>query len=510
MVNIGHYIALNARKHPGKWALTCEDRTYTYREFNQKVNRLAHGLLDLGVKKGEKVALMMKNTDYFPLSYFAAAKIGAVLVPMNFRLAVSEVSYILNQSDSVIVIADEEFDDLVEKAIQGISAIRQVITAPRSRAAGHLSFGDVLSGRESEPEVAVCRDDDLQIMYTSGTTGRPKGALFDHKRVMENNIQMMGTVGHSADDIYLHVAPLFHAGQLSLCLNPGFFTGASHVMLKDFDPVKVLEMIEKYKITFFFGVPTMYNMMLQVPNAADFKLSSVKRCGYGAAPMPAELLKKSIDLFDTNQFYGLAGLTEGGPCGIYLSPSDHQFKIGSTGKHPLIFTEVRIVDDQGCDVPPEVPGEILFRGETIMKGYYRKPTETAETIRDGWLRTGDLAIKDEDGYITFVDRIKDMIISGGENIYTAEVENALYKYPGVLEAAVVGAPDPKWGETVTAFVVLKPGETTEAEEIQAVCRRHLAGYKIPRDIVFLETLPHTASGKVQKFMLREQLRGGKN
>jgi long-chain acyl-CoA synthetase len=211
MENVGHYLALNARRHPEKWALSYEDRTYTYGEFNQKVNRLAHGLIELGVKKGEKIALMMKNTDYFPISYFAAAKIGAILVPMNFRLVEMEVTYILDQSDSVLVITDEEFTDLIEKARQGVVAIRNVISAPAPRVAGYLSFDDMLSDTDSEPDVAVSEEDDLQIMYTSGTTGRPKGALFDHKSVIANNVQIMGTMGMNADDIFLHVAPLFHA-----------------------------------------------------------------------------------------------------------------------------------------------------------------------------------------------------------------------------------------------------------------------------------------------------------
>jgi len=243
-----------------------------------------------------------------------------------------------------------------------------------------------------------------------------------------------------------------------------------------------------------------------VPNAADFNLSSIRACMYGAAPMAATLVQQSMDLFKTNQFYSLAGLTEGGPSGVYLSPHDHQTKIGCSGKHPLLLTEVKLVDLDGNDVAPGVHGEVLLRGETIMKEYYKKPAETAETIVDGWLHTGDLAVKDEEGFITFVDRIKDMIISGGENIYSVEVESALYKLPKVLEAAVVGTPDPIWGEKVNAVVVLKPGETADSQEIQQFCRQHLAGYKIPRNVVFVNSLPHNAAGKLLKYKIREQLK----
>lgn len=505
-MNIGHYLALNARRHPDKLAITCGDRTCTYDQFNRTVNRMANGLLELGIKKSEKVALMMTNTDLFPLCYYALAKIGAVIVPMNFRLVAGEVGYILKQSDSVAVIADDTFEQVIAEAGKDAPAVRHVIAAPAARVDGHLSSDDLLSADDGEPGISICPEDDLQILYTSGTTGRPKGALFDHMRVFKTNIAMTGSMGFSSDDRFLHVAPLFHAAQLNIFLNPGIFLGTSHFIVREFNPVKVLELIEEYKITFFFGVPTMYNMMLQVPNAADFDLSSVRSCGYGAAPMAAPLVRQSMDLFKTDQFYSLAGLTEGGPSGVYLSPHDHKTKIGCSGKHPLLLTEVKVVDVDGREVAPGVHGEVLLRGEVIMKEYYKKSAETAQTIVDGWLHTGDVAVKDDEGYITFVDRIKDMIISGGENVYSVEVENALYKCPKVLEAAVVGTPDPKWGEMVNAIVVLKPGETANGLEITEFCRQHLAGYKIPRNFVFVNSLPRNASGKLLKFKIREQLK----
>jgi acyl-CoA synthetase (AMP-forming)/AMP-acid ligase II len=504
---IGQYLSLNARRHPDKWALTFEDRTYSYSEFNRQVNKLANGLIDLGIKKGEKVALMLKNSDYFPISYYALSKIGAVIVPLNFRLVASEVSYILEQSDSIAVIVEEDLDETIEACRKNLPAVRHVISAPVSTIEGHLSFEDVMSALDEEPAIEIFPEDDLQIMYTSGTTGRPKGALFDHQRVTKVTLAIIGALGHQAGDRFLHVAPLFHAAQLTICLNAGIFLGASHLILSDFDPIRVLEMIEKHKISFFFGVPTMYNVMLQVPNVAEYDLSSIRRCGYGAAPMAATQVQQSMELFKTDQFFSLAGLTEGGPSGVYLSPEDHRDKIGTSGKDPLLFTEVKIVDIDGNEVEPGVHGEVLLRGETIMKGYYQKPKETAETIVDGWLHTGDLAVIDKEGYITFVDRIKDMIISGGENIYSVEVESVLYKHPKVLEAAVVGTPDPKWGEKVNALLVLKPGETLDNQEIEDFCRQHLAGYKIPRNFVFMETLPRNASGKLLKYKLREQLQG---
>ena len=237
----------------------------------------------------------------------------------------------------------------------------------------------------------------------------------------------------------------------------------------------------------------------------DFDLSSVRNCAYGAAPMAAPLVRQSMDLFKTDRFFSLAGLTEGGPSGVYLSPDDHRTKIGCSGKRPLLLTEARLADCDGNPTPPGVPGELLLRSEIMMKEYYKKPAETAETIVDGWLHTGDVAVMDEEGFITLVDRMKDMIISGGENIYSVEVENALYKLPKVLEAAVVGTPDPDWGEKVNAVVVLKPGESADGREIQDFCRLHMAGYKIPRNVVFVNSLPRNASGKLLKYEIRRQL-----
>lgn len=503
-MNVLSCLAQNARRHPHKLALIYEDRTYTYAQFNQTVNRLAHGLSRLGIKKGEKVALMLKNSDYFAICFFAAAKIGAVLVPINFRLVAGEVRYILEQSDSVLIICEEELDELIEEARQGVSAIRNVITVEHPKVTGHVSIHDVFSELEYEPEVKINNADDLQIMYTSGTTGRPKGALFDHQRIQNVTIAMLGTLGHNAQDRFLHVAPLFHAAQLNICLIPAFFVGATNVIHREFHPLEVLKAIEKHRITFFFSVPTMYNYLLQIRDGQTYDLSSIRRCGYGAAPMAAELVKKSMELFQTDQFYNLCGLTEGGPSGIILWPEEHRTKMGASGKTPLLLTEARVVTPDGNETVPGEVGELILRGETIMKEYYKKPVETAETLRNGWLHTGDLAVKDSDGYVTLVDRSKDMIISGGENVYSVEVENVLYAFPKILEAAVIGTPNSTWGETVTAVIVPKPGERIHTEELQTFCREHLAGYKIPRDVYVVNELPRNASGKLQKFKLREQ------
>ncbi len=504
-MDIGSCLARNARRHPDKWAVTCEGRTYTYGEFNREVNRLANGLMALGIEKGQKVALMMKNSDHFAVSFFAAAKLGAVLVPLNFRLTCAEIRYILDHSDSVSVICDEEYSKLVEEARTQVPTVQQVIVVGTPTVPGHLAFQEVFSPSDQEPDVVVHERDDLEILYTSGTTGRPKGALFDHHRIMQVGIKMMAVLGLNVRDRLLHLAPLFHSAQLNLLLLPGFFLGNSQVIHRDFHPIDTLKAIQEHKITLFFGVPTMYAFLLQVPGAERFDLSSVTRCAYGAAPMAPEIIRRSMQLFGTDQFYNLCGLTEGGPGGICLTPEAHQTKLGASGTS-MFHTEARVVDDSGQDVPPGNIGELILRGETVMKEYYKNPQATAEAMRGGWLHTGDLAVIDDDGYITLVDRKKDMIISGGENVYSVEVEQILYAHPQVLEAAVIGLPHEVWGEVVTAVIVPKPGQVIDPEELQTFCRQFLAGYKIPRMVLFVEQLPRNASGKILKYKLRNDLK----
>ncbi len=504
-MDIGSCLARNARRHPEKRALTCEERTYTYAEFNKEVNRLAHGLAALGVKKGDKVALMMKNSDWFAIAFFAAAKLGAVLVPINFRLAVVEAQYILQHSDSVLVICDEEFAGLIDEARSGAADLRHVVVVGETPVAGQLRYSQVVTDNRAEPAVELTEYDDLQILYTSGTTGKPKGAVFDHHRVLQVSVNMMAAMGLNPNDRLLHLAPLFHAAQLNLFLLTGFYLGCSSVIHRDFHPEQALAAIQQYQISFFFGVPAMYTYLLQVPNRERYDLSSVTRCSYGAAPMAPELVRQSMELFGTDQFFNLCGLTEGGPGGVILTPEGHKMKLGASGT-AIFQNEARVVDDQDQEVAPGGIGELVLRGETVMKEYYKNPQATAEAFRGGWLHTGDLATIDEDGVITLVDRKKDMIISGGENVYSVEVEQVLYSYPQVLEAAVIGVPHELWGETVAAVIVPKPGETMELEDLQAFCRRYLAGYKIPRVLFLVDRLPRNASGKILKFKLRSELR----
>lgn len=502
-MNIGSLLSQNARKFPDILAIECEGRCYTYRQFNEQVNRLAHGLLQQGFQKGDKIALMMKNSDHFVFSFFATAKIGAVAVPVNFRLTSIEVQYILQQSEAKLVICDLEFEETIASAREE-TEVRTVITIGEPKTIGYLSYENVLMENGSEPEIEVSVSDDLEILYTSGTTGRPKGALFDHDRIFKVGIACTINMGLRPHERILHVAPLFHSAQLNLFLISGVALGATHIIHRDFHPVKTLQAIQEHKITHFFGVPAMFNFILQVPNASDYDLSSIRRCGYGAAPMAPELVKRSIQLFKTDQFYNLCGLTEGGPGGILLDPEGHKQHLGKGGK-PIFFTEARVVDDKGSDVKPGVVGEFIIKSPMVMKEYYKKPEETKSTIKDGWLYTGDLATIDEEGYITLVDRKKDMIITGGENVYSVEVEGVLFEHPAVLDAAIIGLPDETWGEAVCAVIVPKEGVELDEDEIRSFCRQKLAGYKVPRRFFIEQQLPRNASGKILKYQLRQKL-----
>lgn len=502
-LNVSTSLTLNAARHSDKLAIICEGRSYTYQQFNEEVNRLSNGILKLGYRKGEKAAIFMKNSDHFAIAYYALVKAGLVIVPVNFRLTAVETSYILSQSDTTLVICDDEFEELINSTKETVADVRQVVVCPAAKTAENIGWEAVRSEDSSEPVVDVHIHDDVEILFTSGTTGKPKGALFDHQRILSVNMSLIMGSEMNQRDRLIHLAPLFHSAQLNLFLLTGIMLGTTAVIHRDFNPVEVLKAIEEHKITYFFGVPAMYNALLQVPNAKNYTLNSVQKCFYGAAPMAPKLVQDSITLFGTDQFYNLCGLTEAGPGGVILYPDEHKERLGAGGK-AMFLSNTRVVDDQMNDVKAGETGEFIIKGPIVMKEYYKKPEETSQTFKDDWLLTGDLATIDEEGYITIVDRKKDMILSGGENIYSVEVEQVLNSHPQILEAATIGVPDEKWGEVVAAVLVLKEGETVEEEELKEFCRERLAGYKIPKIYLYSNELPRNASGKILKYQLREQ------
>lgn len=502
-MNIVEMLEVNALRHPSKEALIYQNRMYTYEEFNAKVNQLAHGLIREGVKKGDKLAMFMKNSDDFVFTYYAGAKIGAVLVPINFRLLPKEINYIVTQSNSSFIVADQEYEEIVNEAVKDISSVRKHFSAPFAKNEYSTSFSKVFMENRDNPGIQLNGTDDLHLLYTSGTTGFPKGALFDHQRVEYVALQFILTLNYHSDERMMNFAPLFHCAQLTIGMLSGFYIGGTTVVYRDFNPRVILADIQKYSITSFLAVPTMHIAFINTPKKADFDFSTVEKVIYGAAPMSEDVVRKCIDYYGTDQMYSLCGQTEGGPNGIVLYPKDHKKYAGMAGKDSSLFTLVDIVNEQGLSVEPGVVGELILKGPTIMKGYYNNPQATKKTIINGWLHTGDLAMKDQDGYIKLVDRSKDMIISGGENIYSIEVENIIAKHPKIADVAVIGNPDMKWGESVTAIAVKKTNEEVTEQEIIDFTQANIARYKAPKKVIFVDVLPRNASGKLMKYQLRE-------
>ncbi|MDQ0269797.1 class I adenylate-forming enzyme family protein [Cytobacillus purgationiresistens] len=502
-MNLIQGLERNARNNAGKAAIVYQYKVYTYKQYNEEVNQIANALVAYGVKKGDKIAIMMKNSAEFAFVFYATLKAGAIAVPVNFRLTSKEAGYIISHSDSILVFADSDLSETVHKAVGGNQQVKLQIVSGRAKSVNQKLLSEFVSRNKENPNIEVFESDDAEIMYTSGTTGKPKGVLLDHHRVLHVALGTTIMFKMGSEDNLIHLAPLFHCAQLNLFLVTGTMLGCTNVIRQDFNPMQTLKDIEEYKISLFFAVPTMYNFLLQVPNRNQYDLSSVLRCGYGAAPMPISVLTQAMDMFGTDQFFNMCGQTEGGPGGVFLLPEYHKTNLGASGRADY-RNDAKVVNDNGEDVQPGEVGEFILKSESVMKGYYKNPEETSEALRNGWLYTGDLATKDGDGFITLVDRKKDMIISGGENVYSTEVEHVLYKHPDILEAAVIGIPHEMWGETVAAVVVAKEGRSINIDALQQFCREDLAGYKIPRAFYEIDQLPRNTSGKILKYQLREK------
>ena len=477
-MDLGGLVARNARTVPDKEGIIFQNNRYTWKQVNERVNTVSHALVDAGVKKGDKVAMWMYNSDLFMFAFYGIVKTGAVAVPVNFRLAAREAEYIFGNCDAVAVIFDDVFEPAVREMKPRRDKVAAYFSAGSERFDGFDPLSDVMaSGNTEEPGIEVDEYDDSEIIYTSGTTGKPKGALLTHHAQMVLTTTVATLVALRPMDRILHAAPMFHSAELNLYCNPGTYVGATHDIVKDFIPILVLELIEKEKITQFFGAPVMYSFMMSVPDFDKYDLSSVRYYGYGAAPMAAEAVRRMIEKFKTDQFFCLCGLTEGGPGGVALYPEDQIRKAGAGGKY-IVNMETRLVD----------------------------PEATAETIKDGWVHTGDLGTMDDEGYITLVDRAKDMIITGGGNVYSKEVEDAIFENPAIADAVIIGVPHVEWGETVMAVVVLQEGRSLSLEDLREFLKPRIADYKIPRLLEVVKALPRNVSGKVLKFKMREEFK----
>jgi long-chain acyl-CoA synthetase len=511
---------VHARRVAGtREAVVCGSTRYTWEEFDQRTDALARGLAGLGIQRGDRVAVLMLNCHRYLELYYACARMGAVIVPLNIRLARPEIVFILNDSESKVLVVDKAFAPHATGRDTFPTVENIIYIGDEKTPDGMMNYEDVVSkGSHMQESVdQAMEDDDLSgLYYTGGTTGRAKGVMLSHKNVVSNAVNVVIAAAYNEKDTYLHAAPMFHLADTASTFAITM-VGGRHAFVPMFNPEAVLQVIQQEKVTVTTLVPTMINMLLNHPHVDNYDLSSLRRLTYGAAPMPVELLKKGLAKW--GQIFGQGyGLTEAAPLLTGLDTWDHipdgtpeqMQRLSSVGRE-IPCVEVRVVNVDGEDVQPGEIGEIIARGPNIMLGYWHMPEATAAAIVDGWLHTGDLATVDEANYIYIVDRAKDMIISGGENVYSIEVENALYTHPAVLEAAVIGIPDEHWGEAVHAVVVLKPGMQASAEELINHTRTQIAGYKVPRSIEFFtEALPKIGAGKILKRTLREKYWAGQS
>ncbi|MGW6730171.1 long-chain-fatty-acid--CoA ligase [Nocardia sp. NPDC055029] len=500
-------LARHARKIPGEVAIRFGDESVTYAEFDDRVNRLANYLLAEGVDAGDRVAVLTLNNPQTVITYVACARLGAISVPVNFRLTPAEVGYILADSGAVVTVVDALLAPVVAKAKDDVPSLRRclVIGGSPDVIPGGESFDQVVSEASS---AAVEREVDEHapafIMYTSGTTGRPKGAVLTHANTFHNVTSQIIHLGLPADcQVWMIGVPLFHIAGVGMFLT-GLYRGGRMVIasMGGFDPAATVDLWEREQVNVTFLVPSQWQVVCQLPDIGKRDLSALRVTSWGAAPATPALLRKIMESFPDAMLYTAFGQTETSPVTTLLLGNDALGKVGSVGK-PLLNVEVRIVDANMNDVAVGEVGEIVYRGPNVMKEYWNNPEATAAAFAGGWFHSGDLVRQDEDGFIYVVDRLKDMIISGGENVYCAEVENAVADHPKVADVAVIGAPDDKWGEV--PFAVVVPLDTTApptTEEIEQWCRERLAVYKCPKRLLIVEDLPRNASGKILKHVLR--------
>lgn len=506
-MNVGYIVTQKAIQIPDKTAIICEGKEYTYKTFNNRINQLANALLDMGIKKNDHVALLLENCNQFMEIYFALAKIGGVLIPINWRLNVKEIEYIANNSKAVIFILGTNYIDTVNSIRKSIRKVKEFIVVGKDNPDNMKNYEQLISSYPSnEPVVAkeVGLNDDMSIIYTSGTTGRPKGAVHTHGSTLWEAVNEAIPLKLCEDDISVVSAPLFHVGGFHNLHFPLYYVGGTAIIHTHFSEEDILRDIVKYRATLIFGVSSMLRRIVQWPEIGKYDLSSIRIVLTGGEPFDARDIKEVVRYFNHGEYVQVYGLTEGISLSTFLDGKHALEKIGSVGK-PFYGVELRIVDEQGNDVPNGGTGEIIQKGTHIMRDYWAMPKDAGPTFdKDGWFHTGDLAKLDDEGYIYIVGRIKDMIISGGENIYPAEIEHILYLNQKIKEAAVVGVPDAKWGEAVKAFLVLKPGMQMTEEEVVNHCTEHLARFKRPKYVEFVEALPKTASGKIAKGELRKR------
>ncbi|MEI2777517.1 MAG: long-chain fatty acid--CoA ligase [Tetrasphaera sp.] len=504
-ITLGGWFSGRAARSPRRPALTFEGTTWTFGELLERIDRLAAALRASGVKHGDRVAFIGFNQPASLETWVACSRLGAIYVPLNFRLAGPELAFIIEDAGIHTVVAGSA-------QMAGIDAIREQVNVRHyigvdegaQRPEGWASYEKLITanGRLDSPDVV--RPEELSvIMYTSGTTGTPKGVMLSHENLWWSDIALLSWIDISADDVTLAFSPLFHIAGLNFMIGITWMRGGHVVLHRSFDAQATLDDIQKYRIKTLFGVPAMFIAISQLPGFADADLSTVRMAVCGGAPAPEPLLRIFADRgIGVLQGYGL---TETAPAAIFLVAEYALSKLGAAGQPPL-YIEAKLMDGTREVTAPFERGEILLKGPNITTGYWNRPEATAAAFDPGgWFHTGDVGQYDDDGIISIVDRVKDMVISGGENVYPAEVENVLFGHPAVSEAAVIGLPDEKWGEAVTAVVALHPGATLTLAELREFANESLARYKLPQKLFVVDELPRNPTGKVLKFQLRDDL-----
>lgn len=511
-MNLSSQLHATALKFPQKTAYVFQDQTSTYAELDAAISKFASGLAELGVKKGDHVALLLGNSPHFVIGLYGALRLGATVIPVNPIYTPDEIGYILTNGDVKVVIALDLFLPLAEKMhpmlpnVTNFILCETTVDSAVSKAVEQnekmKSFTDILAQGDlnfTGPELNI--DDTAVILYTSGTTGKPKGAMLTHRNLYSNAKDSGDYLRINAEDRVVTVLPMFHVFCLTVSLNAPLLNGATLFIVPRFSPKDVFSIAKKYKPTVFAGVPTMYNFLYQFEESDPADLQSLRLCISGGASMPVALLKNFEKKFQVVISEGY-GLSEASPVTSF-NPLDRPRKPGSIGTS-ILNVENKVVNELGEEVPVGQVGELIVRGPNVMKGYYKMPEETAATIREGWLHTGDLAKMDEEGYLYIVDRKKDLILVGGYNVYPREVEEVIYDHPDVVEVAVLGVPDPNFGESVKCYVVSKTPSLT-AEALLDYCREHLAKYKVPSSIEFIEELPKNTTGKILRRALKAKV-----
>ncbi|MBW1641463.1 MAG: long-chain fatty acid--CoA ligase [Deltaproteobacteria bacterium] len=497
-INLGEFLTKRALLTPDKEALVCEDVRRTFSDLNDRANRLAYAMKKLGVGHGDRVGILAFNEpEYFEL-FYGLGKIGAILVPINYRLAGPEMQFIISDCEPKVMVFGPEYIEILD-SIKKDLPVKEYVAISNEPPEWAKSYESLINeSSNKEPELTGGGEDTLAILYTSGTTGRPKGAELTHNNFFWSSVNGSATLMGTGDTA-LVALPLFHIGALG-GVPMYIHRGQRTILLKTLDPQRFLELIEEEKVTAFGSVPALLDFLKLVPDFEKYDFSSVKVILVYAAPVPVTLIKEYAKSgIEVRQLYGMTECCTG----TVLDPESAVSKAGSCGR-PFFHTDIRIVDVQNNDVGPEEKGEILMRGPVVMKGYWKRPEATADTIVDGWLHSGDIAKMDKDGFYYIMDRKKDMIISGGENIYPAEIEDALLGNPKIMDAAVIGYPHEKWGEAVKAIVVVTQGETLTEEELIEWCQGKIGKFKIPKTVIITEEIPRSPTGKILKTVLREQ------